>query len=182
MDNQPLLSLRWDVMGPVLGSMSHVTSLDAEAGRDDERGGGKPLQFWTSPLGDLPASLSMSRCQPSEGSAAGPLQAQWGVGWSISRGGPGSHASSSLNRRLSGPPWNHYESTPGAADNPSQKLQSTLLTGEVKHSILLGEPRAGTGWKEDARSSDPGGLPCFMFWLPVVSKVTLGRPPPFVEA
>ena len=87
-----------------------------------------------------------------------------------------------MNRRLSGPPWNHYESTPGAADNPSQKLQSTLLTGEVKHSILLGEPRAGTGWKEDARSSDPGGLPCFMFWPPVASKVTLGRPRPFVEA
>lgn len=78
------------------------------------------------------------------------LQAQRGLGcdssWNISCGGPGRHASSSLDVKLSVPPGNHYESTPArAADDTAQKQQSTLLTGEVKHSIQLGQPRVGMG-------------------------------------
>ena len=62
-------------------------------------------------------------------------------------------------------------------------LNNDIVGGQdigVQYLLILN--RAGTGWKEDARSSDPGGLPCFMFWPPVASKVTLGRPRPFVEA
>ena len=55
MDNQPLLSQRRDVMEPVLESMSHVTNLDAEAGRGDEGGRGKP-----PPVLDM--SLKRSAC------------------------------------------------------------------------------------------------------------------------
>ena len=136
---------------------------------------GSPLQFWTCPPRDLPASLSVSRCQPSEGSTAVPLQVQWGVSWHISHGRPGSHVSLSLDRSLSGPLENRYESPPGAADSSLQKLQSTLLTGEVKHSFLLREPRVGTGWKEDTRSSDAGELPPFNFWSATCQRGDLGQ-------